>query len=166
MALYDSIGVGCAAFRRPDLRIASVIDAALGDALSVVNIGAGAGSYEPRDRRGLAVEPSEVMIRQRPDDAAPCLQRSAEALPVERAAVDAATWGVRMRLEGSSGSDPSEMIDATPGRLMAELRALTMARGWGPVLRMAMMVMPALRAKWPRDLVKLAKVLSSFWPPG
>src|SRR5678816_2342178 len=63
MDLYDSIGRGYAAFRRPDHRIASAIDAALGDAVNVVNIGAGAGSYEPPGRKVLAVEPSEVMIR-------------------------------------------------------------------------------------------------------
>jgi SAM-dependent methyltransferase len=90
MALYDSIGRNYAQFRRPDQRIASAIDAALGDATSVVNIGAGAGSYEPAGRTVLAVEPSEVMIRQRPTGAAPCLQGSAEALPLETASVDAA----------------------------------------------------------------------------
>src|SRR5580765_1793667 len=90
MALYDSIGRGYAALRRPDPRIAAAIDAALGDAVSVVNIGAGAGSYEPPGRTVLAVEPSEVMIRQRPAGAAPCLRGTAEALPLESACVDAA----------------------------------------------------------------------------
>jgi SAM-dependent methyltransferase len=90
MALYDSIGRSYAGFRRPDPRIAAAIDAALGDATSVVNVGAGAGSYEPLHRTVLAVEPSEVMIRQRPAQAAPCRQGSAEALPVETASVDAA----------------------------------------------------------------------------
>lgn len=90
MALYDSIGRGYAAFRRSDQRIASAIDAALGDAISVVNIGAGAGSYEPTGRTVLAVEPSDLMIRQRPAGAAPCLRGSAEALPLETASVDAA----------------------------------------------------------------------------
>ena len=90
MALYDSIGRTYAKFRRPDQRIASAIEAALGDAASVVNIGAGTGSYEPLDRAVIAVEPSEVMIQQRPAGAAPCLQGSAEALPLETASVDAA----------------------------------------------------------------------------
>lgn len=90
MALYDSIGRGYAVFRRPDQRIASAIEAALGDATSVVNIGAGAGSYEPTGRTVLAVEPSDLMIRQRPAGAAPCLRGSAEALPLETASVDAA----------------------------------------------------------------------------
>jgi SAM-dependent methyltransferase len=90
MALYDKIGRGYAGFRRPDSRIASAIAAALGDAMSVVNIGAGTGSYEPQDRTVLAVEPSEVMIGQRPPGAARCLKGSAEALPLESASVDAA----------------------------------------------------------------------------
>jgi SAM-dependent methyltransferase len=90
MSLYDGIGQSYARFRRTDRRIAAAIDAALGDAISVANIGAGAGSYEPPSRTVLAVEPSEVMKRQRPPEAAPCLQGSAEALPLETASVDAA----------------------------------------------------------------------------
>jgi SAM-dependent methyltransferase len=90
MALYDSIGRNYAGFRRPDPRIAAAIDAALGDAKSVVNIGAGTGSYEPPGRTVFGVEPSEVMIGQRPPGAAPCLKGSAEALPLESASVDAA----------------------------------------------------------------------------
>lgn len=90
MAIYDSIGRGYAALRRPDLRIASAIDAALGDAATIANIGAGPGSYEPPGRTVIAVEPSDVMIRQRPAGAAPCVQGSAEALPLKAASVDAA----------------------------------------------------------------------------
>lgn len=90
MALYDTIGRGYAAFRRPDPRIAAAIGAGLGDAATVVNVGAGSGSYEPEGRTVLAVEPSEVMIRQRPPGAAPCVQAAAEALPLGDASVDAA----------------------------------------------------------------------------
>src|SRR6185312_8938467 len=90
MPLYDSFGHSYARFRRPDRRIASAIEAALGDAKSVVNIGAGTGSYEPPGRMVLAVEPSVVMIRQRPPGAAPCIQGSSEALPLGTACVDAA----------------------------------------------------------------------------
>jgi len=63
---YDSIGQGYTETRRPDPRIAAVIWRALGDARNVLNVGAGAGAYEPEDRDVLAVEPSAVMIAQRP----------------------------------------------------------------------------------------------------
>jgi SAM-dependent methyltransferase len=87
---YDRIGATYSATRRPDPRIAARILAALGDAASVVNVGAGAGSYEPRDRLVVAVEPSEVMVRQRPRGAPPAIQASADALPFGDAAFDAA----------------------------------------------------------------------------
>lgn len=90
MALYDTIGRSYASFRRPDARIAAAIHAALGDAKSVVNVGAGTGSYEPTDRQVIAVEPSEVMIQQRPASAAPCLLGSAESLPLDTGSVEAA----------------------------------------------------------------------------
>jgi SAM-dependent methyltransferase len=90
LATYDELGQGYAAQRRADARIASVIWSALGDVVSVVNVGAGTGSYEPVDRIVLAVEPSEMMIRQRPPGAAPCIRGSAEALPLNTGAFDAA----------------------------------------------------------------------------
>jgi SAM-dependent methyltransferase len=79
--VYDRIGGGYVAGRREDPRIARLIWAALGDARSVVNVGAGSGSYEPPGRRVVAVEPSEVMLAQRPSGAAPAVKASAEALP-------------------------------------------------------------------------------------
>jgi len=87
---YDEIGTTYSATRRPDPRIAARILDALGDAASVVNVSAGTGSYEPRDRMVIAVEPSGVMIRQRPRGVAPVIQASAEALPFADAAFDAA----------------------------------------------------------------------------
>ena len=88
--LYDSIGQGYAAVRRPDPRIAAQIRAALGEARTVVNVGAGAGSYEPEDLEVIAVEPSEVMIAQRPEGAAPVVRAVAEELPFEDGSFDAA----------------------------------------------------------------------------
>jgi len=79
--VYDTIGRGYAQQRRPDPRIAAHVTAALGGARSVLNVGAGAGSYEPPDRRVVAVEPSAVMLAQRPPGAAPAVQARAEALP-------------------------------------------------------------------------------------
>jgi SAM-dependent methyltransferase len=89
-ALYDTIGKDYRNYRRPDPRIAAMILDALGDARSVVNIGAGAGSYEPRDRPVVAVEPSAVMIAQRPPDAAEARQATADALPFADNSFDAA----------------------------------------------------------------------------
>jgi SAM-dependent methyltransferase len=79
--VYDRIGGGYAGGRGTDPRIAAVLTAALGDAGSVLNVGAGTGSYEPGDRLVVAVDPSPVMLAQRPAGSAPCVQASAEALP-------------------------------------------------------------------------------------
>lgn len=89
-ALYDRIGTTYSEHRRPDPRIAARIRAALGPARTVLNVGAGTGSYEPRDRSVVAVEPSAEMIRQRPPTAAPAVRASAEALPFRERAFDAA----------------------------------------------------------------------------
>jgi SAM-dependent methyltransferase len=89
--LYDTIGAGYAVGRHEDPRIAAAIWEALGDARTVLNVGAGTGNYEPRDREVTAVEPSAVMRAQRPADAAPCLDAVAEALPFDDNTFDAAT---------------------------------------------------------------------------
>ena len=88
--LYDRIGHGYARARVPDARIEAQIHAALGDAQTVVNVGAGAGSYEPRRRTVAALDPSPVMLGQRPPDAAPAVVGTAEALPFPDGAFDAA----------------------------------------------------------------------------
>jgi Methyltransferase domain len=87
---YDLHGRTYAHHRREDPRIAERVHTALGDARTVINVGAGAGSYEPRDRWVLAVEPSATMRAQRPPDAAPALDARAESLPFEDGAFDAA----------------------------------------------------------------------------
>lgn len=87
--VYDQIGVGYADLRAPDARIAARLHAALGDAASIVNIGAGTGSYEPA-AGVVAVEPSAVMLRQRAPGSAPAVQARAEALPFADRAFDAA----------------------------------------------------------------------------
>lgn len=95
--LYDRIGQGYTAVRREDPTIAAAVHAALGDARTVVNVGAGAGSYEPRDRDVIAVEPSPVMLAQRPVGAAPAVQASAEALPFADGSFDFLSIGFAMR---------------------------------------------------------------------
>ena len=90
MALYDRIGTSYDATRQTDPRIAARIWAALGDARTVVNVGAGSGSYEPPHLDVTAVEPADTMIAKRPPGAAPVVQASAEALPFDDGAFDAA----------------------------------------------------------------------------
>lgn len=87
---YDIIGLDYAALRRPDPRIAAMIEAALGDATNILNVGAGAGSYEPAGRRVTALEPSLAMIRQRTAPAAASVQGRAENLPFADNSFDAA----------------------------------------------------------------------------
>jgi SAM-dependent methyltransferase len=87
---YDHLGRRYAARRATDPRIAAAIEGALGEALSVVNVGAGTGSYESAGREVIAVEPSAVMIAQRPAGSAVAIQASAEALPLGDDSVDAA----------------------------------------------------------------------------
>ncbi|MGN6377359.1 MAG: class I SAM-dependent methyltransferase [Gaiellales bacterium] len=87
---YDRLGTTYTATRREDPDLACQIHAALGDARTVLNVGAGAGAYEPRDRTVVAVEPSTVMIAQRPADAVPAVVASAERLPFVDGSFDAA----------------------------------------------------------------------------
>lgn len=89
-ALYDDIAAGYSRLRQPDERIAQKIDRALADARSVLNVGAGAGSYEPADRRVTALEPSAEMIRQRPRRAQSVVRGVAEMLPFADHQFDAA----------------------------------------------------------------------------
>ena len=91
--LYDAIGVGYANVRRPDDRIAARIHAPLRDATPLLNVGAGAGSYEPTDRRVVAVEPSPMMVGQRPAGSAPAVRGVAGHLPF-----DDGTFGGAMAL--------------------------------------------------------------------
>jgi SAM-dependent methyltransferase len=87
---YDRIGVGYAALRKEDPDLRARIEVALGGARTVVNVGAGAGSYEPRDRHVVAVEPSDVMVAQRPEGAVPAIRAGAGELPLRDRSVDAA----------------------------------------------------------------------------
>ena len=79
--LYDEIGLGYRDYRRPDPRVAAAIMRALNRTDTIVNVGAGSGSYEPSDRRVVAVEPAMTMIRQRRAGSAPVVQASATDLP-------------------------------------------------------------------------------------
>ncbi|WP_305782518.1 class I SAM-dependent methyltransferase [Symbioplanes lichenis] len=112
---YETTGHGYATRRRADPRIAAAIHAALGDARNVLNVGAGAGSYEPADRYVLAVEPSARMREQRPPGAAPALRAYAESLPFDDDSFDA----VMATITVHQWSDPM--------RGLAELRRVARA---------------------------------------
>src|SRR5207302_7987909 len=88
--LYDTIGAAYTVTRRTEPRIAAQDWGGLGDARTVLNVGAGTGSYEPSGRDVTAVEPSAVMRAQRPAGAAPCVAATAESLPFEDQSFDAA----------------------------------------------------------------------------
>ncbi len=101
---YDEIGQSYSATRREDPRIAAVIHSALGAAKSVLNVGAGTGNYEPRDRTVIALEPSAAMIAQRSGGAVSAVQGVAEALPFASDSFDVAMgvltvhhWSDRVR---------------------------------------------------------------------
>lgn len=86
---YDTIGINYAELRRPDPRVAVQISCALGAAQSVLNVGAGTGSYEPAGKHVTAVEPSIEMIRKRAPSNAVVVQASADHLPFDDKVFDA-----------------------------------------------------------------------------
>jgi hypothetical protein len=94
---YESVGGHYDRTRHPDPRIAARIHAALGDAGTVVNVGAGTGAYEPADRTVVAVEPTAAMIAARPAGAAPVVKASAEDLPFADGEFDAALGVLTMQ---------------------------------------------------------------------
>lgn len=108
-APYDRLGRGYSRVRRPDPRIAARIDAALGEARTVLNVGAGTGSYEPPGREVTAVEPSAEMIGQRLPGSAPVIQASAEDLPFGDGSFDAALAVLTVHHWADIGAGLAEM---------------------------------------------------------
>lgn len=118
IARYDTIGIDYSQLRKPDPRIARAIKQALGPAQSVLNVGAGAGSYEPPDRQVVAVEPSLEMIKQRPQSAAKAIQASAESLPFEDKSFDAAMAILTVHHWSDKAAGLREMRRVTKGPLV------------------------------------------------
>ena len=116
--LYDTIGLNYANLRQPDHRIAGKINAALGNAKSVLNVGAGAGSYEPADRQITAVEPSIEMIQQRPESNAIVVQGSAEQLPFDDDSFDAAMAVLTIHHWSDQPKGAQEMRRVTRGKIV------------------------------------------------
>jgi SAM-dependent methyltransferase len=112
---YSRIGAGYALIRQPDPRIAAHILAALGDAHTVLNVGAGAGSYEAVDRQVTAVEPSAAMRAQRPDWLTPAIDASSDALPFADASFDASMATVTVHQWPNRAAGLAEMRRVTRG---------------------------------------------------
>jgi SAM-dependent methyltransferase len=116
--LYDTIGNQYATLRKPDPRIAQQISDALGDAQTVLNVGAGAGSYEPEGKQITAVEPSQEMISQRKADGVHVVQASAEDLPFEDNQFDASMAVLTIHHWKNQAKGLSEMRRVTRGPIV------------------------------------------------
>jgi SAM-dependent methyltransferase len=118
VAKYDVIGVNYSDLRKPDPRIAAAIHAALGPGETVLNVGAGTGSYEPVDRLVTAVEPSLEMIRRRSASAAKVIQASADHLPFDDHAFDSAMAILTVHHWPDKEAGLREMRRVTRGRIV------------------------------------------------
>src|SRR4051812_41804637 len=114
-ANYGTIGHGYARFRQPDPRIAAYVHAALGAARTVLNVGAGAGSYEPTDRLVTPVEPSAVMRAQRPAHLPPAINAVAEHLPFAAGTFEASMATVTVHQWSDLAAGLAEMRRVTRG---------------------------------------------------
>ncbi len=112
---YGLIGAGYARIRQPDPRIAAQFHAAFGDAKTVLNVGAGAGSYEPTDRDVTAVEPSASMRAQRPAQLSPAIDATADHLPFDDDSFDAAMASVTVHQWPDLEAGLGEMRRVTTG---------------------------------------------------
>lgn len=112
---YGEIGPGYASIRQPDPRIEAIVWTALGDARTVLNVGAGAGSYEPRDRDVTAVEPSASMRAERPASRVPAIDATADALPFEDDRFDAAMASITIHQWPDLAAGLREMRRVTRG---------------------------------------------------
>jgi SAM-dependent methyltransferase len=128
--VYDRIGEHYQRGRREDRRIAAALRAALGDAAPVLNVGAGTGSYEPRDRPVVAVEPSAVMLAQRAPGSAPAVRAVAEALPFRDDAFGAAMGVLTIHHWPDRTSGLTEMRRVARDRVVLFLRDPEVAPSW------------------------------------
>jgi ubiquinone/menaquinone biosynthesis C-methylase UbiE len=117
-AKYDIIGIDYAELRKADGRIARIIESALGSAQTVLNVGAGTGSYEPADRSVIAVEPSREMIRKRRPAAAEAIQASADGLPFDDKSFDASMAILTIHHWPDKEAGLREMRRVTRGRIV------------------------------------------------
>ncbi len=117
-ASYDTIGVNYSDLRKPDARIELIIEKALGSANTVLNVGAGTGSYEPAGRQVTAIEPSIEMIQQRSAAAAPVVQGFAEDLPFDDNSFDASMAILTVHHWSDKEKGLKEMRRVTRGQIL------------------------------------------------
>jgi SAM-dependent methyltransferase len=130
MGNYDEIGRSYSRTRQADPRIAARIVAALGNATSVLNVGAGSGNYEPTDRQVIALEPSTTMIRQRPVGAAPVVRGVAGDLPFVDRSFDAAMGTLTLHHWPDLGLGLSEVRRVSRRQVFMLYDGLTRGRYW------------------------------------
>jgi len=155
--VYDRIGGRYREGRREDPRIAAAIWAALGDAAPVVNVGAGTGSYEPRDRPVVAVEPSVVMLAQRPARAAPAVRAAAEALPLRDRSCGAAMGVLTVHHWSDRRRGLAEMCRVARGPIVLFVRDPLVVPGWW--LHYYFPASKRLEASWEVRLDELARLI-------
>jgi SAM-dependent methyltransferase len=128
--VYDTIGKAYVAHRRADPRWAAVIDEQLGDGRVVVNVGAGTGNYEPVDRSVVAVEPSGVMVGQRPAGAAPAVRASGSALPLPSGCADVALAILTVHHWDDWAAGLAELCRVAPRRIVLTMDFELHSRFW------------------------------------
>jgi SAM-dependent methyltransferase len=128
--LYDRISSNYAQVRREDPRIAARIHQALGDATTVLNVGAGTGNYEPRDRDVVSVEPSLAMIVQRRDRSSRVVRGVAEALPMRSDSADVAMAVLTLHHWSDLDAGLREMARVAPRQLIFLFDAADTNRFW------------------------------------
>lgn len=140
--VYDTIGRGYVAHRRPDPRWEALVSAQVrgdgggtepltaGRPRRLVNVGAGAGSYEPADCAVVAVEPSTVMVAQRPAGAAPVVRASASALPLPSNCADVAMAILTVHHWDDAAVGLAELCRVAPRRVVLGIDFELHSRFW------------------------------------
>lgn len=118
IAHYDTHGLNYTDLRKPDPRIAAMIRDALGDAKTILNVGAGAGSYEPTDMHVTAIEPSAKMIAQRPASDSTFIQGVAEKLPFDDKSFDTSMAALTIHHWADQAKGLREMRRVTRGNIV------------------------------------------------
>jgi hypothetical protein len=166
--MYDRLGVGYAQGRQPDPRWQNAIDQVLGGARTVVNVGAGTGSYEPPGRAVLAVEPSAIMVEQRPAAAAPAVRAAAGALPFAEGN-STRRWRYRRCTIGATGQRGSARCSVSPHASWwstSTLRFMTISGSCATICRSSLTsgVRRRRRGTWLRSWA-LERRSSLYWCP-